>query len=91
MSSQLVKLRLYVAGQSSNSHMALSNLKEFCRAYLPERHELEIIDVMREPDRALTDNIMLTPVLLVLSLEPPLRLVGNLSRPEVLRQALGAL
>jgi hypothetical protein len=34
--------------------------------YLPERHKIEIVDVFREPKRALEERILMTPALVKL-------------------------
>jgi len=84
----VVEMRLYVAGQSPNSSRAQSNLSKFCEANLPDRYRLEVVDVHREPERALQDGVMLTPTLLVLTHDPPARLVGSLSEVSVLTELL---
>lgn len=82
------KFRLYVAGGAVNSVRALNNLNEICRAHLPERHEIEVVDVFRDPERALADGILMTPTLI--SLMPPVRrIVGTLSDPGPVLQTLG--
>jgi circadian clock protein KaiB len=82
------KFQLYVAGDGPHSVQAIANLKELCREYLPERHEIEIIDVLREPERALHDEVILTPMLVKLSPAPVRKFIGNLSQRESLQQAL---
>jgi circadian clock protein KaiB len=89
MSQSFFKFRLYVAGDSPNSQQALANLHAFCRELMPERHEISVVDVLQEPRRALADNILLTPMLVKLSPAPVRRIMGNLSRREVLLAALG--
>ena len=72
MSRRVVfKFRLYVAGDAQNSAQALANLTALCRAYLPDRHEIEVVDVLLEPERALADEIQLTPTLIKLAPPPP--------------------
>lgn len=83
------RFRLYVAGDAPNSMQAVANLGALCRAYLPERHEIEIVDVFREPRRALDDRIFMTPTLLKLAPHAPLRIVGTLSQTQTVLQALG--
>ncbi len=78
----LFKFRLYVAGDSPNSTQALSNLHAICGKFLPERHEIEVVDVLCDPKRALADGILLTPTLLKLSPEPVRKIVGNLSHTQ---------
>jgi circadian clock protein KaiB len=83
------KFRLYVAGGALNSVQAISNLKALCQVYLPERHEIEIIDVFQEQRRALVDGILMTPTLVKLAPTPVTRIVGALSQSQVVLQALG--
>ncbi len=90
MSAQIrFKFRLYVAGGGPNSTQAVANLRALCREHLPERHEIEIVDVLREQKRALADGVMLTPLLVKLSPGPVLKILGTLSKRELVLQALG--
>ncbi len=82
--------RLYVAGNAWNSAQAVSNLGALCREHLAGRHEIEVVDVFREPQRALADGIFLTPTLIKLApLPAPVQVVGSLSQRLPLMQALG--
>jgi len=83
------KFRLYVAGDALNSAQALANLNALCRAHLPDRHEIEVVDVFREPKRALADGIFLTPTLVKLAPSPMRSIVGTLSQAAPVLQALG--
>jgi circadian clock protein KaiB len=82
------KFRLYVAGDAPNSMQAVANLTAICRTHLPGRHEIEIVDVFRDPKRALADGIFMTPTLMKLSPAPIRRIVGTLSRRHPVLQAL---
>ena len=83
----MFKFRLYLAGDALNSAQALANLSAFCREHLPDRHEIEVVDVFREPKRALADSIFMTPTVIVLAPPPVRRIVGTLS--HTLTMALG--
>ena len=83
------KFRLYIAGDSGNSAQAIVNLNALCRMYLPDRHEIEVVNAFREPQRALDDGIFMTPTLLKLAPYPPRRIVGTLSPTQPVLQALG--
>jgi circadian clock protein KaiB len=85
----IFKFRLYVAGGAHNSAQAAANLSALCRAYLPGRHEIEVVDVFREPKRALADGILMTPTLVKLAPPPGRRIVGTLSQTQPVLQALG--
>jgi len=81
--------RLYVAGRAMNSALAVANLDALCRSHLPGRHSIEIVDVFREPGRALADGIFLTPTLVKLAPGPVRRIVGTLSHTQTMLLALG--
>ena len=85
----MFKFRLYVAGDAPNSAQARANLHALCRAYLADWHDIEIVDVLREPKRALGDRILMTPTLVKLSPSPAQRIVGTLSQTQPVLQALG--
>jgi circadian clock protein KaiB len=83
------RFRLYVAGDAQNSSQAVANLSALCRAHLPDQYGIEIVDVFREPKRALADGVFMTPTLLKLAPSPVRRIVGSLSQPLPVLQALG--
>lgn len=83
------KFRLYVAGDALNSAQARANLAALCQAYLPDRHEIEVVDVFREPQRALADGIFMTPTLVKLAPSPVQTIVGTLSQTPTVLLALG--
>ena len=85
----MFKFRLYVAGDALNSSQAIANLGALCRAHLPDRHEIEVVDVFREPKRALLDGIFMTPTLVKLAPSPVRKMVGNLSQTQPVLLALG--
>ena len=87
--SALFKFRLYVAGDTPNSALAIANLTALCRAELANRHAIDIVNVFREPKRALADNILMTPTLVKLAPAPMRRIVGTLSQTQPVFQALG--
>lgn len=82
------RFRLYIAGDTQNSVQARGNLSGICRDHLPGRHEIEIVDVLKEPKRALADGIFMTPTLIKLG-PAPTKLVGTLSQTETVLLALG--
>ena len=85
----MFKFRLYVAGDAQNSAQAVANLTAICRAHLPDRHQIEVVDVFREPKRALADSIFMTPTLVKLAPAPVRKIVGTLSQERPVLQALG--
>ncbi len=85
----MFKFRLFVAGGTQNSAQAVANLNAICRAHLPDRHDIEVVDVLREPKRALADGILMTPTLVRLAPSPVERIIGTLSQTEIVLRALG--
>jgi circadian clock protein KaiB len=84
------KFCLYVAGDAQNAVHATANLKALCQDYLAGRHAIEVVDVFRQPERALADGIFMTPTLIKIAPSPaPKRIVGTLSQTQPLLQALG--
>ncbi|MDX1606114.1 MAG: circadian clock KaiB family protein, partial [Candidatus Competibacterales bacterium] len=59
-----MRLRLYTAGNTPNSDRARHNLQQALARLSQPPAELEIIDVFREPQRALEDDIPAVPALL---------------------------
>jgi circadian clock protein KaiB len=84
----MFKFRLYVADDTPNSARALVNLRAICRAHLAARHEIEVVSVFRDPQRALEEEIRMTPTLLILAPAPVRRIVGNLSQTERVLEVL---
>ena len=89
MKPEVFVFRLYVAGNAPNSLQAIDNLTKLCETHLPERHEIEIVDVCLDPGRALDEAIYMTPTLVSVSPYPGHRIVGTLSNTEPILQILG--
>lgn len=83
------RFRLYVAGDALNSVQALANLTALCQAHLPGRHEIDVVDVFQEPQRALADGIFMTPTLVKLAPSPVQSIIGTLSQTPAVLLALG--
>lgn len=85
----MVRLRLYVAGDTPNSALAIANLTAICASHLPGRHEIEVIDVFRQPKLALADRILITPALVKMAPAPVRSVVGTLTDTATVLQTLG--
>jgi len=75
-------LRLYIAGQTPKSLAAVTNLKRLCDTHLAGRYSVEIIDLIDEPQLAITDQILALPTLVRRLPEPLKRIIGDLSKTE---------
>ncbi|MDP9339929.1 MAG: circadian clock protein KaiB [Acidobacteriota bacterium] len=74
-----LELRLYVAGQTPKSLVALKNLKKICEDHLHGRYRLHVIDLVKSPQLAQDDQILAIPTL-VRNLPQPIRkIIGDLS------------
>ena len=74
-----LRLRLYIAGQAPNSVRAIANCRAICDEHFAAGHEIEIVDLLEHPKRALADGIIVTPTLLKLLPLPVQRVIGSLS------------
>jgi circadian clock protein KaiB len=75
-------LRLYVAGQTNKSLAAMTNLKRFCEEHLAGRYDIEVIDLMKNPQLAAGDQILAIPTLVRRLPSPLKRIIGDLSNTE---------
>ena len=77
-----VVLKLYVAGQTPKSLIALANLNKICKEHLEGRYKLQVIDLVKKPQLAQGDQILAIPTL-VRKLPVPIRkIIGDLSDLE---------
>ena len=76
------RLRLYVAGQTTRSLAAFSNLRKICDTHLAGRYEIEVIDLIEHPQLARGDEIIAVPTLVRKLPEPIKKLIGDLSDTE---------
>jgi circadian clock protein KaiB len=83
------QLRLYVAGQSPKSMHAVANLKRLCDDHLPGAIEVEIVDLVENPERARGDGILAIPTLVRRVPQPTCRFIGDLSNTARVLAGLG--
>ncbi len=81
-------LRLYVSGTTTKSKRAIENLRNLSEKYLKDRYKLEIIDIREYPDRAKSDQVIATPLLVKELPVPILKFIGDLSKTEKLLVSL---
>lgn len=75
-------LKLFVTGKTPRAEIAIANIRRICEAELNGRYQLEIIDVLENPEAAETEKILATPTL-IKQLPPPLRrVIGDLTDKE---------
>jgi len=71
-----------VAGQTPKCITAFSNLKKICEEHLAGQYEIEIVDLLKQPQLARGEQIIAIPTL-VRRLPPPvMKIIGDLSNTE---------
>jgi circadian clock protein KaiB len=85
----IYKFRLYVADDTMNSAQAAANLQTLCKTRLAGRYEIEVVDVFKEPQRAILEGIRMTPTLLRLAPLPIRRIIGTLVDTQRVLETLG--
>jgi circadian clock protein KaiB len=79
-----IQLRLYVAGQTQRSMMALANLKHLCEERVPGKYQIQVIDLLKQPQLASGDQILAVPTLVRRLPQPIRKIIGDLSNKEKL-------
>ena len=85
----MFQLKLFVTGATPNSTRAIANLTSICEEHLPEKYNLEIIDVYQQPSKAKDQQIVALPMLLKLFPLPLKRLIGDMSDTNKVLHGLG--
>jgi circadian clock protein KaiB len=80
--AKLWQLRLYVAGQTTKSLTAFSNLKKICESHLNGRYQIEVIDLVAQPQLSKGDQILAIPTLVRKLPVPVRKIIGDLSDTE---------
>jgi len=76
------ELTLYVAGQTPKSIAAFANLKRLCEEHLAGRYEIEVIDLLKQPELAQRHQILAIPTLVRRNPQPVRKVIGDLSNTE---------
>ena len=75
-------LRLYVAGMTPRSTLAVTNIKKICEEHLQGRYSLEVIDLYKSPALADGEQIIAAPTLLKKLPLPLRKFIGDMSNTE---------
>ncbi len=82
-------LRLYVAGTTPRSASAVVNVRKVCEEHLAGKYDLEVIDVLRNPEKAAEGQVLAAPTLVKHLPLPMKRFIGDMSRTDRLLAGLG--
>jgi circadian clock protein KaiB len=80
--TEACNLRRYVAGKTAKSVTALRNLHNICEKHLAGRYQIEVIDLLENPQLAEGDQILAIPTLVRSLPEPIKKIIGDLSNTE---------
>ena len=75
-------LRLYVAGQTPKCIAAFNNLKRICEDQLKGKYQIEVIDLIENPQLSRDDQILAVPTLVRKLPVPVRKIIGDLSNTE---------
>lgn len=75
-------LKLYITGQTQRSVTAIKNLKWLCDHKLSQKYNIEIIDILNNPQLAEDEKILATPLLIKEIPAPLRRIIGDLADSE---------
>ena len=76
------ELRLYIAGQTPKSVLALNNITKYCKEHMDGQYTIEVIDLLVNPQLAEGDQIFAIPTLVRKVPEPIRKIIGDLSNEE---------
>lgn len=82
MPKEKLELRLYIAGQTPKSVLALKNITRYCKKHLDGKYSIEIVDLLKQPQLAEGDQIFAIPTLVRKFPEPLRKVIGDLSNEE---------
>jgi circadian clock protein KaiB len=75
-------LRLYIAGQTPKCVTALNNLKTICEDLLEGKYQIEVIDLLQNPQLSREHQILAIPTLVRKLPIPVRKIIGDLSDTE---------
>lgn len=81
-------LELYVSGDTFVSQRAIESVRALCEEELNGRYDLGIIDLQEEPEKAVSENIVVVPTLYRRSPDPERQIIGDLQNRERLMRGL---
>jgi len=81
-STERYLLRLYVVGDSPKTRLAIANLQELCEKRLKGRYQLEVVDISKNSQVAISEQIVAIPTLVKVLPLPIRRIIGDLSKPQ---------
>lgn len=75
-------LELFVSGDTFVSQRAIESIKALCEEVLRNQYHLKIIDLQKDPEKAVSENIVVVPTLIRRSPGPKRQIIGDLQNKE---------
>ncbi|MFA6440618.1 MAG: circadian clock KaiB family protein [Bacteriovoracaceae bacterium] len=82
-------LNLYVVGESPKAVTAFNNLKIICEEQLKDKYQINVIDLLKNPQSAHDNQIVAVPTLVRKLPLPERNIIGDLSNRERVLVGLG--
>jgi len=76
------QLRLFIAGLTPRSTLAVANIRSLCERMLPGAYDLEVVNLYEMPASAGSEQIIAAPTCVRYFPLPPRRVVGDMSNSE---------
>ena len=76
---EMWNLCLYVTDKTPRSVTALVNLRRICEENLAGHYRIEVVDLLKQPQRAISDQIVAIPTLMRTAPATVRRVIGDLS------------
>jgi circadian clock protein KaiB len=80
---QVLELRVYVANSESRSVATLNNLRGLCEKHAVGGYRIQVVDVIKSPQRCSQDQILAIPTVVRRFPLPERRVVGTLSETQL--------
>ncbi len=82
------KLRVYVVDAETRSAVTVANLEGLCRKYVPGKYRIQIVDLLKTPQRCSRDQILAVPTVVRCFPLPERRAIGTLADAGLAAAAL---
>jgi circadian clock protein KaiB len=83
-----IKFTVFIFGQSLNSIRVLENVRRFCENFFESSYEIKIIDLSKEPEKAVEHNVLAVPTTMVDIDGQKKKLIGTLHDMDKLAEFL---
>lgn len=86
--NQKIKFEIFIAGPTPRSMIAVSRLRKFCQEFFPRQFTIIIVDLLTEPSKAKSNEIIAIPTIIKKTPKPVRRIVGDLSNVKNIHRLL---